>query len=148
MSLSLWTPHKMSLNWTLAINSYVCGSLIFLCWLNRTHLWNLLSELFFTLRLSELLFVNWIISTFASTFLQISHNLRTINAQINISGGKARKLDTLAKLQHDFKHSPIKTFDSVGRSSFLPSKSCNFVSSCSLIWGRRTCNRTPTSSVH
>jgi len=33
-------------------------------------------------------------------FLQISHNLRTINAQINISGEKPRKLDTLAKLLH------------------------------------------------
>jgi len=33
-------------------------------------------------------------------FLQISHNFRTINAQINISGEKPRKLDTLANMFH------------------------------------------------
>ena len=37
---------------------------------------------------------------FCEHFLQISHNLRTINAQINISGEQLRKLDTRAKLFH------------------------------------------------
>jgi len=31
---------QMSLKWTWTINNYVCGSLIFLCWLNRTHFGN------------------------------------------------------------------------------------------------------------
>jgi len=35
---------------------------------------------------------------FSEHFLQVSHNLRVINAQINIRGKKTRKLDTLAKL--------------------------------------------------
>ena len=87
---------QMSLQWTWTIN-YVCSSLIFLCLMNRTHFCNLLSELFSTLRLSEMLLlsINCLISIFAST-LQISHKLRTINAQINIRGKKTRKLDTLA----------------------------------------------------
>jgi len=61
---------QMSLKWTWTINYYVFGSLISLCWLNRTHLWNRLPELFCTLRLSEmlLLFINCLMSSFASTF--------------------------------------------------------------------------------
>jgi len=54
------------LTWT--IGNYVSGSLICQCWLNRTHFWNLLSELFSTLRLSEMLFISCLISIFASTF--------------------------------------------------------------------------------
>jgi len=70
-------PH----NWVwkrLELSKYLCGSLISLCWLNRTHFWNLLSALFSTLCLSEMffLFINFLISSFESTFffLQISHN--------------------------------------------------------------------------
>ena len=56
--------------WTWTINKYDCGSLISLCWLNRTPFWNLLSELFSTLRLSEMLFlfINFQMSIFESTF--------------------------------------------------------------------------------
>ena len=49
---------QMSLKWTWTISNYVCGSLIFLCWLNRTHIWNLFSELFSTLLLSEMLLLS------------------------------------------------------------------------------------------
>ena len=60
---------QVSLKWTWIINNYVCGSLISLCWWNKTRFWNLLSELFFTLPLSEMLiFINCIITIFASTF--------------------------------------------------------------------------------
>jgi len=61
---------QISLKWTWTINTHVCGSLSCLCWLNRTHFWNLLSELFSTLRLSEmlLLLINCLIPIFASTF--------------------------------------------------------------------------------
>ena len=61
---------QMSLTWTSTINNYVCSSLICLCWLNKTHFWNVLSKLFSTLRLSEmlLLFINCLISLFESTF--------------------------------------------------------------------------------
>jgi len=92
---------QMSLECTWTINNYVCGSLICLCWLNRTHFWNLLSKLFSTLRPSEmlLLFINFLISIFASTFYR-QVILRTINAQISNIGEKSRKLDTLAKLFH------------------------------------------------
>jgi len=73
---------QMSLKWTWTINNYVCGSLIGLCWLNRTHFWNLLSKLYSTLRLSEmlLLFINCLISIFASTFYKqviIKNNQRS-----------------------------------------------------------------------
>ena len=37
---------------------------------------------------------------FCEHFVQIGHDSRTINAQINFSGEKIRKLDTLAKLFH------------------------------------------------
>jgi len=55
---------QLSLKRTWTINKYVCGSLISLYRLNRTHFWNLLSELFSTLRLSEMLFLfmNFLIS--------------------------------------------------------------------------------------
>jgi len=61
---------QLSLKWTWTINENVCGSLISLYWLNRTHFWNLLSELFSKLRLSEMLFhfMNVLISIFESTF--------------------------------------------------------------------------------
>ena len=91
---------QLSLKWNWTNNEYVCHSLIRLSWLNRTHFWNLLTELFSTLRLSErfFLFINFLMSIFWEHFLQISHDLRTINHQINISGEKTWKLDTLAKL--------------------------------------------------
>jgi len=62
----------VSLKWTWTINNYVYGSLICLCWLNRTHSWTLLPKLFSALRLSEmlLLFINCLISIFASTIYQ------------------------------------------------------------------------------
>ena len=78
----------------------VCGSLISPCCLNRTHFWNLLSKLFSMLRLSEMLFQKLRHIHFCEHFLQISHNLITINDQINIRFKKTRKLDTLAKLFH------------------------------------------------
>jgi len=60
---------QVSLKWIWIINNYVCSSLISLCWLNKTRFWNLLSELFFTLRLSEMLFfINWLMSIFVSTY--------------------------------------------------------------------------------
>jgi len=61
---------QLSLKWTSTINNYVCGSLICLCWMNRTHFWNLLLELFSTLRLSEmlLLLINFLISICANIF--------------------------------------------------------------------------------
>jgi len=61
---------QLTLKWTWAINKYICGSLISLCLLNRTHFWNLSSKLFSTLLVSEmlLLFTSFVISIFASTF--------------------------------------------------------------------------------
>jgi len=58
------------LRWTWTNSKYVCVSLIFMCWLNRTHFWNLLSVLFSTLRPSEMLLlsINCLIPIFASTF--------------------------------------------------------------------------------
>ena len=67
---SLWTPHKWVWNrLELSTTTFAVLSLD-LCWLNRTHFWNLLSELFSTLRLSKILFlfINCLISIFASTF--------------------------------------------------------------------------------
>jgi len=49
---------QITLKWTWTISNYLCSPLIFLCLLNRTHFWNLLSELFSTLRLSEMLFLS------------------------------------------------------------------------------------------
>ena len=90
---------QMSLKWTGTIHNYVCGSLVCLCLLNRTHFWNLLSELFSTSAIRNAFASHKLPNIhFCEHFLQISHNLRTINAQINISGEKTRKLDTLAKL--------------------------------------------------
>jgi len=55
--------------------------------------------MFFTLRLSEMLFFpEQLIIHFFEQFLQISHNLRIINGQNNMSAEKIRKLDALAKL--------------------------------------------------
>jgi len=61
---------QLSLKWSWTIKKYVCGSLISYYWLNRTHFCNLLSELFSTLRLSEILFLfmDFLISIFESTF--------------------------------------------------------------------------------
>ena len=61
---------QLSLKWTWIINNYVCGSPISLCWLNRPHFWNLLSELFYALPLSEMLFlfINCLLAILASTF--------------------------------------------------------------------------------
>jgi len=66
-----------------------------------TSILNLLSEMFFTLRLPEFLFlfINSLYPFFLH-LLQVSHNLRTINGQNNMSGEKTRRLDTLAKLFH------------------------------------------------
>jgi len=75
--------------------------------LNRTHFWNLLSELFFTLRLSEILFLLWSAwYLFCEHFPQISKNLRTINDQINISGEKPSRLDIFAKLFQTMRTKP------------------------------------------
>jgi len=63
---------QLSVKWTWTINNYVCGSLISLCWLNRTHFWNLLSELFSTLRPTEMLFL--FINVLVSTFWALSKN--------------------------------------------------------------------------
>jgi len=65
----------------------------------RTSILNLLSEMFSTLRLSEMLFLftNCLMSIFFRHFLQIMNNLRVINRPKNISGEKTRKFDTLAK---------------------------------------------------
>jgi len=67
------------------------------CWLNL--ILNRLHDMFSTLRLSEMLFlfINCLISIFEH-FLQISHNLRIINGQNNMSGEITRKSDTLVKL--------------------------------------------------
>ena len=78
MSLSLWTPHNWCLKCTWTINNYVCGSLVSLCWLDRIHFWNLVSELFSTLRLSEILFlfINCLISilrALSTNGLMLSH---------------------------------------------------------------------------
>jgi len=61
---------QMSLKWTWTRCNCVCGSLINLFWLNGTHFWNLLSELFSTLRLSEILLLSmyYLTSIFASPF--------------------------------------------------------------------------------
>ena len=61
---------QLSLKRTWTINNHVNGSHISLCWLNRTHFRNLLFEWFSALRLSEMLFlfINCLISIFASTF--------------------------------------------------------------------------------
>jgi len=74
---------------------------IYLCWLNL----NLLSEMFSSLRLSEMLFLFKLLCLtfhFFEYFLQISlvskNNLRFINGRNNMSGEKTRKLDTHAKL--------------------------------------------------
>jgi len=66
-----------------------------------TSILNLLSEMFFTLRLPEMLFlfINSLYPFFEH-LLQVSHNLRIINGQNNMSGEKTRKLDTVAKLFH------------------------------------------------
>ena len=60
---------QLSLKWTWTINKYVCGSLISLCWLNRTHFWNILSKSFSILSLSQMFFpfINFLISIVKST---------------------------------------------------------------------------------
>jgi len=66
-----------------------------------TSILNLLSEMFFTLRLPEMLFlffIDCLISIFFEHFLEVSHNLRKINAQNNMRGEKTKNLDTPAKL--------------------------------------------------
>ena len=71
---------QMNLKCTWTINNYVFGSLICLCWLNRTHFWNLLSELFSALRLSEMLFL--FINCLVSVLRALSTNkskLRTMD---------------------------------------------------------------------
>ena len=95
----IFTQLGLKRTWT--INKYACGSLISLHWLNKTHFWNLLSELFSTLRLSEILFLfmNFLMFIFESTFYEYV----VINDQINISGEKPWKLDTLAKLSNNEK---------------------------------------------
>jgi len=64
-----------------------------------TSVLNLLSELFSTLRLSEILFlfISCSISIFWARAAN-SHNLRKINGQNNTCGEKTKNLDTLAKL--------------------------------------------------
>ena len=59
-----------------------------------TSIHNLLSEMFSTIRLSEMLFlfINRLISAFFEQFLQISYNLRVINGQTNMSGEKTKNL--------------------------------------------------------
>jgi len=68
LNLCMFT--QLSLKWNWSINKYICGSLISLSWLNRTHFWNILSKLFPTLHLLEILFlfINLLISIFESTF--------------------------------------------------------------------------------
>ena len=78
-----------------------------LCWF----ILNLLSKMFSTLWLSAMLFlyINCLISISSSTFwfLQISHNLRIINGQNNMSSEKIRNLDTLAKLSQTMRSRTI-----------------------------------------
>ena len=48
---------------------------------------------------------------FCEHFLQISRNFRTINDQINISGDKPRKIDTLAKQFETMRNRPVSQHD-------------------------------------
>jgi len=57
------------------------------------------------------LFRNCLNAHFRQHFLQISHNIRTTNDQINISDEKARKLDTLAKLFYAMRNRPVAWHD-------------------------------------
>jgi len=61
------TQLSLKLSWI--VNNCVWGPLFSLCWLNRTHFWNLLSELLVTLRLAEMRYFHKRLSIhFASTF--------------------------------------------------------------------------------
>ena len=103
---------QLSLKWTWTINKYVSGSLIRLCWLNRTHFGNILSELFSTLRVSQMLFFHKLSNIhFWEHFLQLSHNLIIVNDQISISGEKPWKLDTLAKLFQTMRNGSVPWHD-------------------------------------
>jgi len=60
-----------------------------------------LSEMFSTLRVSEMLFSFHKLPNihFFEHFLQIGRNVRIINGRNNMSGEKKTKLDTLAKVR-------------------------------------------------
>ena len=80
------------------INNYVCGSLS-LCGLNRTHFWNFCPNFFSHFGYQNGFSFHKLPNIrFSEYFLQLSHNLRTINDKVNITGEKSRKLDTLTKL--------------------------------------------------
>jgi len=86
------TESERNLNYqqlTFAVLSFVCAD-----WTELTS--EILSELFSTLSLSEMLFlfINCLNIHFCEHFLQIRHNLRTINHQINIA---VQNLHTLAR---------------------------------------------------
>jgi len=94
--LILFRLLTMQCKWTFTKRFTRSAPLVCAGW---TSILNLLSELFSALPLSEMLFlfINCLISIFEH-FLQLSHNIRIINRQKNMSGEKAKKLDTLVKL--------------------------------------------------
>ena len=84
---------QLSLKWTWTINNNIGGSVVSLCWLNRTHFLNHLFECFSTLRLSEMIFFSWIAynAHFCERFLQISNILSRDGSR----GGRLGRSPTL-----------------------------------------------------
>ena len=92
---------QMSLKWTWTISNYICGSHFSVLVEQSSPLQSFVRIVFYTSAIRNTFAFHKLPNIhFCEHFLQISHNLRTINAQINIRGKKSRTLDTLAKLFH------------------------------------------------
>ena len=92
---------QMSLKWTWTISDYICGSHFSVLVEQSSPLQSFVRIVFYTSAIRNTFAFHKLPNIhFCEHFLQISHNLRTINAQINIRGKKSRTLDTLAKLFH------------------------------------------------